>query len=432
MSYPSYKDYKESEIDWLSDIPLHWNELKSKLIYREIIELSTTGCEDLLSVSEYHGIKKRTEIMQDGDYISRAESLEGYKKCKRNDLIINIMLAWKCGLGVSNFDGIVSPAYCVFRPINENFINQKYFHYLLRTDLYTGYFKSRSRGIIDSRLRLYPDVFGTIKIIYPPQKEQDIIVAFIDNEANKIDSLIAEQQRLIDLLKEKRQAIISHAVTKGLNPDAPMKESGVEWLGQVPEHWDLKRVKNIASINMGQSPKSDDCNQLGVGVPFLQGCADFGNVSPTPKNYCAVAHKFAHVDDILFSVRAPVGAINTADQLYGIGRGLCSIAPIENNSRRYLFYALHIAKSELFSVATGSTYDAISVEQIEVARCVLPPLEEQVAIAKFLDRETHKIDVLINEAQNAIALLQERRKAIIFAAVTGKIDVRELDKKGQE
>lgn len=213
MNYPRYKNYKESGIDWLGEVPAHWETPKSKLIYREVIDLSTTGCEDLLSVSEYYGVKKRTDLMKDGDHISRAESLEGYKKCQPNDLVINIMLAWKRGLGVSNFDGIVSPAYCVFRPKDENCINPKYFHYLLRTDFYTGYFKSWSRGVIDSRLRLYPDVFGSIKVISPSKQEQDLIVSFLDRETAKIDTLIAEQERLIDLLKEKRQVIISAAVT---------------------------------------------------------------------------------------------------------------------------------------------------------------------------------------------------------------------------
>ena len=145
MSFQRYEKYKDSGVEWLGEVPEYWHVSRSKSIYREIIDLSTTGGEDLLSVSEYYGVKKRAEVMEQGDHISRAESLEGYKKCKPNDLVINIMLAWKRGLGVSNFEGIVSPAYCVFRPVDEKFINPTYFHYLLRTDLYTGYFKSRSR-----------------------------------------------------------------------------------------------------------------------------------------------------------------------------------------------------------------------------------------------------------------------------------------------
>ncbi len=196
------------------------------------------------------------------------------------------------------------------------------------------------------------------------------------------------------------------------------KDSGVEWLGEVPKHWRTLRVKNIASINMGQSPNSEDCNQNGEGLPFLQGNADFGDLYPTPRHYCPVANKFAKESDILFSVRAPVGAINIANQIYGIGRGLCAIAAQTNFSKGYLLHALEIIKQELFSVATGSTYEAVSVEQVNNARCISPPLPEQLAIAAFLDRETGKIDDLIQEQERLIALLKEKRQALISHAVT--------------
>ncbi|WP_411727048.1 restriction endonuclease subunit S, partial [Methyloglobulus sp.] len=196
------------------------------------------------------------------------------------------------------------------------------------------------------------------------------------------------------------------------------KESGVEWLGEMPEHWDVKRIKNVAKINMGQSPSSQDCNQDGEGIPFLQGNADFGDIYPSPRHFCLVSNKFAQVNDILFSVRAPVGAINVADQFYGIGRGLCAITPIADNSQRYLLHGLEIIKCELFSVATGSTYEAVSVEQIENAKCLLPPDSEQQSIAAFLDRETAKIDALIAEQQRLIELLKEKRQAVISHAVT--------------
>ncbi len=196
------------------------------------------------------------------------------------------------------------------------------------------------------------------------------------------------------------------------------KDSGVAWLGEVPGHWEVKRIKNVALVNMGQSPSSEDCNQEGSGVPFLQGNADFGETYPLPRHYCAVANKNAQVDDILFSVRAPVGAINIADQVYGIGRGLCALTPKADTSQRYLFHSLQLAKEELFSVATGSTYEAVSVEQIGNARCLLPTPDEQSAIAAFLDRETGKIDALVSEQEKLIALLKEKRQAVISHAVT--------------
>ena len=196
------------------------------------------------------------------------------------------------------------------------------------------------------------------------------------------------------------------------------KDSGVEWLGEVPGHWEVTRLKNIASINMGQSPNSDDCTQEEVGLPFLQGNADFGVSNPLPRSYCVVANKLAKVNDILFSVRAPVGAINIADQAYGIGRGLCAITPSSECSMRFVFHALQVMKSELFAVATGSTYEAVSTDQVGNATCLAPPLPEQTQIAAFLDRETAKIDGLVAEQQRLMALLKEKRQAVISHAVT--------------
>ena len=200
------------------------------------------------------------------------------------------------------------------------------------------------------------------------------------------------------------------------------KESGIEWIGKVPEHWEMKRLKHVASLNMGQSPSSEDCNQEGDGLPFLQGTADFGKVYPLPKHYCPVPNKLAHKNDILFSVRAPVGEINDADQIYGIGRGLCAVTPNTGNSNRYIFYCLQIIKEELLSVATGSTYEAVSIEQIRNSRCLLPLFEEQLSIASFLDRETSHIDTLISEKERLISLLQEYRQALISHVVTKGLD----------
>lgn len=192
----------------------------------------------------------------------------------------------------------------------------------------------------------------------------------------------------------------------------------MEWLGEVPGHWTVTRLKSVASINMGQSPSSDDCTKEEVGLPFLQGNADFGEHSPLPRSYCAVANKLAKVSDILFSVRAPVGAINIADQSYGIGRGLCAITPSSECSMRFIFHALQVMKSELFAVATGSTYEAVSIDQVGNATCLAPPRPEQIQIAAFLDRETAKIDELMAEQRRLMELLKEKRSAVISHAVT--------------
>lgn len=227
-------------------MPSHWGLKRYKQVFVEREERSETGQETLLSVSAYTGVSLRSEIVEDGDFLSRAESLEGYKVCYPNDLVMNIMLAWNRGLGFSAFHGIVSPAYSVFEPLQGN--SPRFLDYMVRCDQVTLYYKAFSSGVIDSRLRLYPDTFGSLYCALPPPEEQIAIATFLDRETGKIDALIAEQEKLLGLLAEKRQATISQAVTKGLNPDAPMKDSGVAWLGEVPEHWNCQKLRYLTEI----------------------------------------------------------------------------------------------------------------------------------------------------------------------------------------
>ena len=201
------------------------------------------------------------------------------------------------------------------------------------------------------------------------------------------------------------------------------KESGVEWIGEIPVHLEVKRLKHIADLNMGQSPPSEEYNSDRLGTPFLQGNAEFGPHHPTPKIYCPTANKHASPGDILLSVRAPVGAINVADQEYGIGRGLCAIRPRTNQLEcRYAKYLLEVIRTELHVVATGSTYDAVTVDDVSNITCVVPPLAEQTQIANFLDRKTKQIDELTRIKERNIELLHEKRTVLINQAVTKGLD----------
>ena len=196
------------------------------------------------------------------------------------------------------------------------------------------------------------------------------------------------------------------------------KDSGVEWFDAVPIEWCSSRLKFETTINMGQSPNSDDCNQDRNGLPFLQGNAEFGVRYPKPKQYCPVARKVANIGDLLFSVRAPVGALNLADQMYGIGRGLCAINNVSGLFQGFLWWLIPVIKTELDSVSTGSTFEAVSAEQVENVVIFKPSIKEQQNISDFLDHETAKIDTLIEKQQQLIKLLKEKRQAVISHAVT--------------
>lgn len=433
MSFPAYPEYKDSGVVWLGEVPSHWDVVRFKCVFEERNERSLSGDETLLSVSAYTGVRPRSEMLDDGDYISRSESLEGYKICYHNDLVMNIMLAWNRGLGFTNFDGIVSPAYCVFKLRDNHCVS--FLDYLVRSDEYIMYFKSFSRGVIDSRLRLYPEDFGRLFLGLPSKKEQAAIAAFLDHETAKIDALIAEQEKLIELLKEKRLAVISHAVTKGLDPNAPMKDSGVEWLGQVPEHW--------LTIQLGRL-----CYKIADGPHFSPEYVDDGVLFISARNIKIDSWSFEDAKyvsfenyqefckrivpekgDILYTKGGTTGVARVVDfdDIFQVWVHV-AVLKIKNDDANsyYLSYALNSAEcydqSQLFT--RGATNNDLGLTRMIKIWLALPPMIEQIKIVEYLNTVTVELDALLAESQKAITLFKERRSALISAAVTGKIDVR--------
>ena len=439
--YQQYAEYKDSGVEWLGKIPHGWKVLRGKYVFQEFRERSTTGEEVLLSVSEYYGVKPRSEKISEGDHLSRAESLVDYKKCYKNDLVMNIMLAWKRGLGVSKYDGIVSPAYSVFR-FNED-IHPYFMHHLFRTDLYTSHFKTRSTGVIDSRLRLYPESFLDTEILIPSYKEQVQIANFLDHETAKIDTLIDKQQTLIKLLKEKRQAVISHAVTKGLNPDAPMKDSGVEWLGEVPEHWEVLRLKHlISSLDSGCSVNAADTPAQENEVGVLKTSCVYTRTFRVEENKTGFKEDLSRVKCPIRKGAIIISRMNTPDLV-----GASAIIDIDADNiflpdrlwqtnfndnfdlvPEFLAYFMTIRgfRNQISLAAEGasSSMQSISKEDYLSINCILTPINEQQEIVEHIEKMKNKLNDLIGNAEQAIQLMQERRTALISAAVTGKIDVR--------
>lgn len=202
---------KDSGVEWIGEVPEHWEVKRMKDIFIERKELSLTGEEDLLSVSEFYGVARRKDKMNsDEEFESRADSLVGYKICKAHDLVINIMLAWKTGLGISDNDGIVSPAYAVYEGRN---IASHFYHYLLRSGMYVKEFKRHSKGIIDSRLRLYNDRFNNISAIYPPLPEQRVIATYLDDKCSKIDTIVSNLDKQISRYADLKRSLIDEVIT---------------------------------------------------------------------------------------------------------------------------------------------------------------------------------------------------------------------------
>lgn len=443
MSVPAYPSYRDSGVKWLGPAPTHWRPSRFKQVFKERSERSETGEEELLSVSAYTGVTPRSEIIGDGDFLSRAESLEGYKKCEPGDLVMNIMLAWNRGLGITNYSGIVSPAYSVFKIQGEN--SPRFLDYLVRSDATTAYFKAFSAGVIDSRLRLYPDVFGSLRCVLPPAPEQVAIAAFLDRETAKIDALVEEQRRLVELLKEKRQAVISHAVTKGLDPTVPMKDSGVEWLGEVPAHWEavaLKRLCDLLKDGTHLPPQRVD-----EGIPLLsvrnvqEGKFDLREDDSliSQADYEQLARTFIpQPQDVLLAI---VGATLGKSALvpdglgpFHIQRSLAIFRPSPCLLSAWLHAVFESSGFQklLWRHVGYSAQPGIYLGVLGDFGIPVPPLDEQTTIIEATGKHLAQIDDLLSTAESAITFLQERRSALISAAVTGKIDVRGLAPKASE
>ncbi|EKM97538.1 restriction modification system DNA specificity domain-containing protein [Stutzerimonas degradans] len=435
MSFPAYPDYKHSGIELLPEYPSHWALKRFKNVFEERAERSSDGSEELLSVSAYFGVKPRSETLDEGDHLSRAESLEGYKVCRAGDLVINIMLAWNRGLGFSWQHGIVSPAYSVFHVTDGSY--PKFLDYLVRSDEYIRYFKTHSAGIMDSRLRLYPESFGRLFSAIPSACEQTQIARFLDHETARIDALIEEQQRLIELLKEKRQAVISHAVTKGLDPTAPMKDSGVEWLGEVPAHWRVGNVKYFLEA-IGDvdhyMPQSVD-----KGIPYVMTGDLMELVSDIQFEECK---QVAYEDylklsgriktskgDVVMARYATIGSVSYVDidAEFLVSYSCVTIKPdLSKVLGIYLFYYFKSCSflNGIRAKTNTNTQDNVGVGDIKDLKIALPPAAEQMKIVDYLQSELGRLDAISEVSLSTISLAREKRSALISAAVTGKIDVR--------
>ena len=246
-----YPKYKPSGVEWLGDVPTGWDVKRFRFLFSESgekIEGEIVG--EMLSVSGYRGI----EIKEYDDENRRRtdDELQGYRIVRPGQLVVNTMWLNYTGLGVSPHEGHVSPAYRAYS--FKGGLNSAYAHHLLRSSIYVQGYTRLLTGIRPNSLQMSREDLMDFPILVPPSPEQRAIAGFLDGEVAKIDALVAEQRRLIALLAEKRQAVISHAVTRGLNPTAPLKPSGIDWLGDIPEGWEVVRIKNIARMESGHTP----------------------------------------------------------------------------------------------------------------------------------------------------------------------------------
>lgn len=434
-----YPDYKQTGLPWLGSVPVSWEIARTKRHFRLRIEKSAANHgQDLLSIYTHIGVRPRKELEQKGN---KATTTDGYWVVKCGDIIVNKLLAWMGAVGVSHYHGVTSPAYDILMPVG-NEVESDYFHYLFRTGTYLQLFKARSRGIMDMRLRLYFDEFGQIPLIIPPREEQRTIVRYLDANSRLVNKFIRNRRRLIEVLNEQKQAIISRAVTRGLDPNVKLKPTAIEGLGDVPQHWQITRIGRVIDLVTGFPFASSGFTTNATDVRLLRGI----NVSPGRIRWDSVVRwpvsddvEFSSYElaegDIVFGMDRPLiksgvrAAIVKKDDvpsllLQRVAR-LRAKSDVTQNYLYLLFqdrrYAEYLAP--LFS---GISVPHISPAQISDYRAALPPITEQRAILQHIAAHSQCIDVVIKNAEREIDLMREYRTRLVADVVTGKLDVRHL------
>lgn len=418
---------KDSGIDWIGKIPDEWTtrqirylfEIRDERNYKPLSEVN------LISVYTDKGVLQHSDIEQTTG--NKAQNADGYKHVYKNDLVVNIILCWMGALGISDFDGVTSPAYDVYSPKNLDLIFPKYYHYLFRTPQFNGKCYTEGRGIMQMRWRTYSSEFKSIKIPLPPLSEQTKIANFLDKKCAQIDSIIEESKKSIEEYKSWKQSMIFEAVT-GKNLSCKKKDSGIEWLGEIPEEWEVRALKTIFRIFSGTTPKSDIIEYWDGDVNWVTP-ADFKtedvyvengkrNISENGFSDCSL--ELIPINSLIFSKRAPIGKVCINRNEMCTNQGCLACVKKINLSIKFFYYLLS-SLTEYFEVlGSGTTFKEISLTSFSDFKVLFPPRSEQKSIANFLDKKCAQIDSLISEKQSLIKDLAEYKKSLIFEAVTGK------------
>lgn len=397
-----YSEYKDSGIPWIGKIPSHWDVKPIRSFLSQSKELNENENATLLTLSQYKGVNIRNG--NEDSAISAAESLVGYNVVHKGQFVMNIMLAWNGSYGVSDYDGVISPAYAIFYFKND--VCKAYYHYLWRTKAYQDAFKTRSKGIVDSRLRLYPQYFLPFYTSIPPKEEQEAIVAYLDKVTADIDKAIAAKERIIASLEERRKIIITHAVTRGINPDAPLKDSGIDWFGQIPVHWETRKVKAIASVSHGSDPKMQgDIPVYGSGAESFRTCGEYKDGPAVLLGRKGAIHIPHYIDGKYWNVDTAFDVKVNNDKF----------------NLRYFYYLAMCFDYERYK--TQTTLPSMTQSAYKNIGVPMPELVEQKHIVEYLDKKSHSIDQVVSLQKKLIELLRERKNIIINETVTGKVKV---------
>ena len=407
-----YDEYSETGINWIENIPSTWKIAKNSVLFREIVDTGHSELE-LLSILQNKGIVKQSST---GRKIRKAEENQSYKRICKGDIGYNLMNAFMGAIGASKYEGIISPAYAVCRPkIN---INVWYYHYLFRTELYKSEFNKNSYGIMYERNRLYFDRFKNIYAIIPPRPEQDQIVKYLDHKLSKINKFIKAKKKLISVLEEQKQVIINEVVTKGLDPNVRGRPSGVDWIGDVPEHWSNVRLRFLCSIKTGDK---DTINRVDNGrYPFYVRSPHVERIDT-----------YTFDGEAILTAGDGVGAgkvFHYANGKFDYHQRVYNLHNIKSILPEYLYYYLKTNfYKEIEKGNAKSTVDSIRLPMLKNFQILFGDYDEQEAILNYIKANEKYFDDSIASIKKELDLILEYKTTLISDVVTGKVDVRHIE-----
>lgn len=424
MSFPKYPAYKDSGVVWIGKVPVGWNIKPIKRVAQLHTEKSNNSIFPvaLENIQSKTGkfISSDTEFEGEGVSFQKGDILFG----KLRPYLAKVWLADKVGEAVGDFH-VISPISC----------NGDFLRWILISDEVISQIDGSTFGAKMPRASW--DFISQFSVPLPSVSEQQAIARFLDRECGKIDALIAEQERLIALLAEKRQAVISHAVTKGLNPNAPMKDSGIPWIGMVPEGWEVVRLSLVSDhISSGTTPDTNNENFYDGDICWVTtGELREAAIKNTTKKVTKLAlEKFSALQIyppgtlLLAMYGATVGRIAWLETHATTNQACCALVFSKKIKMKFVFYTMLAAKESLLLLSSGGGQPNINQEKVRSFRIPVPSLSEQSKIIDFLDSNMKDLDSLSGKIEKTLLLFKERRSALISAAVTGKIDVRAQSK----
>ena len=433
IKFERYPDYKDSGVEWLDKVPEHW-EVASLGSLMELKSNKNKPDLQVLSVYREYGVILKDS--RDDNHNATSLDTSNYKAVEPGDLVVNKMKAWQGSMGISPYRGIVSPAYITCKITSEK-TTPSFLHQLLRCHSYIGEYNRISYGIRVGQWDMHYEDFKQVPVLIPPIEEQTRIATFLDHKTALIDKAIAQKERLIGLLQERRQVLIHRAVTRGLDPDVPMKDSGVEWIGEVPGHWGVRPLRYLGKCQNGVSKGAE---YFGSGFPFVSYSDVYKNIA-LPEQIDGLAMS-SDSDRELYSVEeGDVFFTRTSEVVEETGLASTCLRTIKDATfagflirfrpkKGFLFkgfskyYFRSRTHREFFTKEMNLVIRAsLSQELLKRMPVLLPPIREQKQIAEFLDSKCNEIYAATSRTKEQILKLKELKTTLIDAAVTGKVKV---------